>query len=269
MYRAEVSVVIPCFRCKSTIRRAMASIEAQTICPAEIILVDDCSRDGTLELLYEIQGKHSEGWVKVIALEENKGPGEARNAGWEVSAQPYVAFLDADDTWHPQKIELQYQWMKENPQVALSGHSMMQAKERGRQKEHCQSFLGSDSFTVLKPRHILWSNCYATSSVMVKRDLPYRFAPGKFYSEDYLLWLTIACSGYKFARSNLPLSFMHKAVFGESGLSSQLWVMEKGELDTYHRIWCSGEVSTLHYFALQAWSFIRYLRRLAIIWRRQ
>src|SRR5574340_1082572 len=117
--RAPVSVVIPCYCCSETIGRALVSIASQTMLPQEVILVEDASPDGgeTLGKLRHLAGEYGETFiVKVIALKENCGAGSARNRGWEAAGQPYIAFLDADDAWHPKKIELQYSWMCEHPE---------------------------------------------------------------------------------------------------------------------------------------------------------
>ncbi|MBC7511115.1 MAG: glycosyltransferase family 2 protein, partial [Ferruginibacter sp.] len=119
---APVSVVIPCYRCTSTIRRAILSIAGQTRRPAEIILVDDASPDETLRVLYEIEREYS-GWIKVISSKMNLGPAAARNIGWNLASQPFIAFLDSDDAWHPKKIEIQYYYMHKHPRISLSGHS--------------------------------------------------------------------------------------------------------------------------------------------------
>lgn len=263
--RADVSVIIPCYRCADTIERAVESVAAQTLPPAEIILVDDRSGDGTLSALYALQSRYPEGWIRVIEQPENRGPGEARNAGWEQSGQSYIAFLDADDTWHPQKIELQYQWMLEHPDVALTGHSSRQLHnsesplDAGRYEP---ADLKSDFVTM---NRLLWGNCFPTRSVMLRSALPMRFASGKYHSEDYHLWLTIGCSGERMARSSLPLAFMHKAAYGEGGLSGQLWKMQKGQLDSYRRVRSQHCVGRVGYLCLVLWSGVRFIRRLLMV----
>jgi glycosyltransferase involved in cell wall biosynthesis len=122
---APVSVVIPCYRCKATIDDAINSIVAQTLPPAEIVLVDDCSGDGTAEVLQNIADSYQAGWIKVIALPANAGPSRARNTGWEQAKQPYVAFLDADDCWAPHKLELQMAALEADPTIALISHKMV------------------------------------------------------------------------------------------------------------------------------------------------
>jgi len=102
--QAPVSVIIPCYRCADTIGRAVESMIWQTLPPKEILLVEDYSQDEgkTLASLYDLQRKFQDKiTIKVIPLLKNGGPGGARNTGWDEAQQPYLAFLDADDSWHP------------------------------------------------------------------------------------------------------------------------------------------------------------------------
>ena len=111
--KVPVSVIIPCYRCADTIKRALGSVIAQTLPPEEIILIDDFSNDDgvTLTTLNYLRQMHQKTSIKIVLLDKNSGPGSARNAGWKEASQPYLAFLDADDSWHPKKLEIQYQWM--------------------------------------------------------------------------------------------------------------------------------------------------------------
>ena len=260
--QAQVSVIIPCYRCAYTIDRAVTSVATQTLQPAEVILVDDGSGDGTLQDLHRLQATYPEGWIKVVARQQNAGPGEARNAGWDVATQPYIAFLDADDSWHPQKIEIQYGWMLKHPEIALTGHTTIVFIDQGlTQTRHDP--LRAD-FRPVRKNRILWSNCFSTPCIMLRRKLAMRFAQGKHHSEDYHLWLTIACAGERMARCDLPLAYIHKAPYGASGLSAQLWKMQKGQLDTYRRIRQAGCVSFILYLPLLGWSWARFFRRLVV-----
>lgn len=259
-----VSVIIPCFRCADTIERAVESIAAQAMLPAEVILVDDCSGDDTLETLFAIQRKYPEGWIRVLQQPVNGGPGEARNAGWDHASHTYVAFLDADDSWHPQKIEIQYRWMREHPEVALTGHGNRKLAEGELPLREASVDPAEVVFRPISKNQLLWSNRFSTPSVMLRRDMPMRFARGKHHSEDYLLWLTVACAGYRMARCDLPLAFLYKAAYGEGGLSSQLWKMEKGELDTYRTVRKACGISQYKYALLLAWSMARFLRRVVV-----
>lgn len=262
--KADVSVVVPCYNCSSTIERAVLSIAGQTLLPAEVILVDDCSKDETLSVLTELASKYPKDWIRIIALSENRGAGEARNVGWGAASQKYVAFLDADDAWHPKKIEIQYRWMEENPSVVLTGHEMV----RERVGEALATLLCDDrsiQWYRVSKFNLLLRNHFSTPTIMVVRNIPHRFAPKKKYAEDYLLWLQIVCQGFLVVKMNLPLAFMYKAPYGERGLSGQLLNMQLGELDVYHSLRNQGFINSGAYLALVLWSLIRFSRRLVIL----
>jgi len=257
---ASVSVVIPCYRCSDSIGRAVASVAAQTLRPLEVILVDDASGDGTCDTLRSLQRAYPEGWIQLVFHELNKGPGAARNSGWNVSQGRYVAFLDADDTWHPEKLAVQYQWMEQNPGVVMTGHDCPLYGENP--EDECGT---SATFQVISPQMLLWSNVIFTPSVVVRRDIQDRFDPAKRYSEDYLLWLMIAFRRGKVARSKQPLAFLHKAPYGAAGLSSHLWRMQRGELHTYSTLYKSSMIGFSALCLLQAWSLMKFLRRITLL----
>ena len=126
-----VSVVMPCYRCAQTVERAVASVAAQTVRPMELILVDDGNADETRSVLAALRDRYSPGWIKLVLLEQNVGAASARNAGWEAASGQFIAFLDADDSWHPRKIELQYRFMLAQPDIVMSGHGHAQVEVHG------------------------------------------------------------------------------------------------------------------------------------------
>jgi glycosyltransferase involved in cell wall biosynthesis len=255
---ANVSVVIPCYCCEDTIRRAVASVDQQTVRPLEVILVDDCSPDQTLKTLKSLQSDYPEGWIKVIESDANGGPGKARNRGWASASGAYVAFLDADDSWHPYKTEYQYSWMQEHVNAALSGQQSVQ----------CDADVNVPTFTPHKvvfsrvgKKHLLLSNRFSTSSVMMKTALPYRFTELRSYSEDYELWCDVVFDGGACFVLSDALPLPHQAVFGASGLSSHLWEMEKGELLVFNKLYKNGKLGLICYVCCSGWSMLRYFRR--------
>lgn len=259
---ADVSVLIPCYNCASTIDRAVSSVWNQTCKPFEVILVEDCSSDGgaTLQVLYELRDRYPEQWIKVMPLPVNEGPGNARNIGWDMARSKYVAFLDADDSWHPQKIEIQYTWMEEHPQVDFSGHLYRQIGDNYRPSVISKKYKARRITT----GQLLFSNNICTPSVMLKKDIPQRFDNSKRHSEDYLLWLKIAFEGNAVWRIELPLAFIHKAPFAAGGLSRDLWTMEKGELDTYKQMHTLGYLKSMGLISCSIFSLVKYLRRIIV-----
>lgn len=257
---ASVSVVIPCFRCSASIVRAVESIASQTLLPLEVILVDDCSRDGTVNVLFELQARYGASWLKVCELSDNGGPGTARNAGWKLAQGKYVAFLDSDDTWHPQKIEMQYTWMTQHPDAILASHFVTMSD--GREKKRVGDI--APPFRVSR-RQLLISNRFPTSTVMVQRNIEQRFADGQRYCEDYRLWLHVCFFAGECYRFDQALAYNYKAVYGATGLSGRLWEMEKGELASYWSLYRAGGISFLGVTLCSSLSFVKFMRRVLLV----
>lgn len=110
---APVSVVIPAYNSAGTIGQTLESILAQTLVPRQIIVIDDGSKDATGEVV--------RGFGEPITYrrQENAGPSAARNHGLRLACEPWIAFIDADDVWHPRKIELQMRCLAHHPELGL------------------------------------------------------------------------------------------------------------------------------------------------------
>lgn len=261
---APVSVVIPCYRCANTAARALESVFAQTWRPSEVILIDDHSGDETLEQLHLLKSRYPADWIHILALPENCGPGTARNMGWKHSSQPYVAFLDADDAWHPKKVEIQLAWMLGHPEAALTGHASQFVADEV-PKTDIDLLALNDTFIQISKSQQLFSNRFPTRSVILKRDLPYSFITGKRYSEDYLLWCEICQNDHMCFKSTQPLVFHFKPDYGDAGLSGNLWSMQKGQIDTYLRLQKSGLIGLALLMLLLCWSLLRFFRRICVV----
>ena len=260
---APVSVVIPCFRCAETLERAVASVAAQTWRPGELVLVDDKSGDATLALLRRMQSRYG-GWVKVVELPVNVGAAGARNAGWQVATQTYIAFLDADDAWHPRKLEVQLTYMQAHPDVALCGHLCRQLAPDAGQATWWPVDLNNVVQT-LTLTDMLLRHAFVTPSVMLKRDIAPRFAVGVRHMEDQRLWLDIVTTPLPTVRLMVELVAVYKPVYGATGLSADMWRMERAELANYHHFHSTGRISYGSMRLLQAYSLAKYLRRLIIV----
>jgi len=263
---ASVSVIIPCYRCADTIQRAIDSVLAQTLQPKEVLLIDDYSDDEekTLRVLHHIQATVKAIEIKIIQLEKNCGPGSARNAGWEDATQRYLAFLDADDSWHPKKLEIQYQWMLKHADSVLSGHPSRKVSEFSELPVLPESLISQR----VNKYKLLITNCFPTRSVMLRRDLSFRFLPEKRYAEDYLLWLSIVLNSRPAHVLNMPMAYTYKQEFGDGGLTGDLWKTQKGVIDTFQRIYNAGLISRLVFIFISSFSYLKYSRRWVLIkWR--
>jgi len=261
--QAPVSVIIPCYRCTQTIERAVASIVRQTLPPEEVLLIDDCSDDEgkTLDLIYRLQHELRDSIaMKIISLESNGGPAVARNAGWNAATQPYIAFLDADDEWHPEKLKIQYEYMRGNPKIAVTGHgySMLPG---GKSTLHTYSASSCKDISSLS---LLFKNRFPTSSVMLKRNVPFRFASGKRYAEDFYLWQQMAFAGFPIIRIEAPLVHYYKALYGAEGLSGELWKMEKEELSNFLALYRVERINWFLFIVAAGFSVAKHLKRLLV-----
>lgn len=259
---ASVSVVIPCYRCSSTLRRAILSIVNQTRKPSEIILVDDASPDETLKVLYELEREYS-GWIKVVTSKINLGPAAARNAGWNLASQPFIAFLDSDDAWHPKKIEIQYHYMHKHPKISLSGHGSRVLRN---DVTLLNWKLDQASVQSINLSQLLLSNRFVTPSIMVRAEISERFDEKQRYMEDHRLWLEIVSSKHSVVKLNIDLAAVYKPMYGVSGLSSNLWLMEKAELSNYLYLYENYKISLLHFGFLQGFSLVKFVKRLLVVY---
>lgn len=104
----KISIVTPSYNAEGLIGSTIESVIRQSFSDWEMLIVDDCSNDGTREVVSEWSEKDSR--IRLISLPENfGGPAGPRNVGVREAKGQYVAFLDADDIWHPSKLALQLQ----------------------------------------------------------------------------------------------------------------------------------------------------------------
>ncbi|NGY37423.1 glycosyltransferase family 2 protein [Flavobacterium sp. XN-5] len=246
----KISVIIPCYNAETTIEKCISSVLEQTHKVEEIILVDDGSSDNSVQRVRVLMRNCS---TKITIIEQvNSGPSVARNKGVLESCGNWIAFLDSDDYWVSNKIEIQISALKNNFDIVL---------------------LGGGNFSNKRLKHISFDdlikrNYFQTSASIVKREVIFNnlFNTKQKYSEDYRVWLEIAYK-YKVAVLNQSLAFpvSGKMAFGVSGLSSRLWLMQKGEMSNYTFLYKRNKISLYRYFNATMFSFFKYLRRRLIV----
>ncbi|MDG2536699.1 glycosyltransferase family 2 protein [Dyella jiangningensis] len=106
-----VSVVMPAYNAQAYIRSAVLSVLSQTYTSWELVIVDDCSTDGTAALIDSLAAADER--IRVIHASTNAGVAAARNAAIAAARGSHVAFLDSDDGWHESKLERQMQHMED------------------------------------------------------------------------------------------------------------------------------------------------------------
>lgn len=251
----SISVVIPCFNSSTTIAECILSVINQTHPVNEIIAIDDGSTDKTVEILEALK---SESKLAITILKQaNAGPSTARNAGIELSVGSYIAFLDSDDKWLPEKIDSQVQIIESYGSDLILVGSM--------HANQYKNLNNSWAYKQISTKELLWKNCFATSTVLVRKDVlnKNKFNTNQKYSEDYALWLKLSLQG-KLVLMNQRVTFFEEARYGRTGLSSHLLEMEKGELSNLKALFNDKQINTLEYVFFASLSISKFLRRMLL-----
>lgn len=221
-----VSVIIPTYDRLPLLEEAVSSVRAQTLREVEIIVVDDGSRDGTFAWLCEQPD------LRALRLEQRRGPSAARNLGAAAARAPYLAFLDSDDLFRPDKLRRQLALLEAEPELGLchcdeiwlrGGRELRQRakheKRGGRIFEHCLPL------------------CRISPSAAVLRRTVFE-ALGGFdeeleVAEDYELWLRLTCSH--------PVGFIAEPLTIKRGghqgqLSERYGQIEKFRIEALRRV---------------------------------
>lgn len=215
--RPTISAVIPAYNSAETLGTAIESVLAQTVPVDQIIVVDDGSRDHTSEVARSYSAVH-------LIRQANAGPGPARNRAVEEATGEWLAFLDADDAWVPEKIERQLPHLKD--EYALVHSYTLEDKPA----DHTDDVITFD---------VLWRyNYIGTSTVLMRRSVYNElggFDPDRALigCEDYHLWLRMLHAGHRVYTLREPLS---RYTPMEGNISSQTEVVMAGHLEFLRRV---------------------------------
>ena len=222
-YNPLVSVVIPTYNRRGMVQDAIDSVFSQTYRPLELIVVDSGSNDGTKEAVLGLD-------KGVIYLEsKTKGPSSARNMGISSATGDYIAFLDDDDLWHPEKIEIQIEFLKRHPDVAMVSSDTVSQDEDITPKN--EPWIFGD----LYPR-LFMESFVSTPTVVVRRDVVEEvggFNEKYIRAEDYDLWLKIA-KVFPIAHLKAPLVLVRKSPNRLSGDKIDLRITAKKILEGHY-----------------------------------
>jgi glycosyltransferase involved in cell wall biosynthesis len=258
MSQPSVSVVIPAYNAQFTIVRALQSVADQTFQVTEVIVIDDASTDNTVETVSEYS-KNSTIAIRLLPSDRNVGPGSARNRGWDSSNSDYIAFLDADDVWHPRKIEIQVREMEKSSSFSMSCHERIVSVSHSFPKIDSSIALMRE----LSLNNFIIKNRCSTPTVMVRRTVSERYKNKKRYAEDYLLWMEIIAKHGNALFIQLPLTSCTNPIYGGAGLSGSFTAMQKGELDAFRTLRQRGHLSLVKFLMATMWSSIKFVVRIA------
>lgn len=187
-----VSVIVPAYNAEKHIAGVIRSVQAQTMADWELIVVDDCSTDGTAAAVEAISGQDSR--IRLLCNEKNSGVAKSRNRGLRECRGEYAAFLDSDDTWRPDKLQLQLECAKATgADIVYTSYAIVD-EDGGRQ---CRDFLVPAATTF---EELLKENVIGCSTVLLSaRAAQKAHFEEEFFHEDYILWLTLLQQGFRAA----------------------------------------------------------------------
>ena len=241
------SIIIPCFQCKKYLGYTVDSALAQTYPSMEILLVDDGSQDGTWELMRELAKKDPR--IRIFQNPKNLGVAETRNFAFRQAQGEYVAFLDSDDLWAPDKLEKQISLLSQTGcDFCYSSYSFLDAENR------------PTGHPYLVPKtcslpQLLKENFICCSSVVLRRELvlSHPMNPNYFH-EDFVLWIDLLKNGYRGCGHPEPLVQYRIFAGGRSQnkvkAAHNRWVIYRAHLGL-------GLFSSCRYFLSYAWNGVR------------
>lgn len=196
-----VSIITPVYKCEDYIARTLNSVLAQTYTEWEMLLVDDCSPDGSADIIRSYAEKEPR--FKYIKLKDNSGAAIARNVGLEHAKGRYIAYLDADDIWLPEKLERQIHFMEEhNVQFSCCDYEKIEADDTPLNK------------IVHMPKTITYNQLLSNTIIQTvgvivdleKVDRKLLVMPNVRRGQDSATWLQMLRNGVKFIGQNEVLA---------------------------------------------------------------
>jgi len=221
----QFSVIIPAYNAEQTIVDTLRSVLAQTHPPLEVIVVNDGSTDNTEALLLA----HFKDQIVYLPLSRNSGPGHARNAGLAIARGSHIAFQDADDIWHREKLALLHTVLLQHREVKFLYHPYTLSPV---DFEVSAYPLQVKQYSFLK---LLLSNPIGTPCVVLQHHPGLRFDERMHHMEDYDLFLRAAYRDGVYLLP-IPLTQVNRPILSAGGQSSNRWKMRLGEITAYRHL---------------------------------
>ena len=205
-----ISIIMAAYNAEKTIEQAINSVLSQTYPDFELLVVNDCSTDKTAMLAEAIVKKDDR--VRLISNEKNSGVSYTRKHGLEEASGEWVAILDSDDAWAPEKLEKQINLQKKtNADLLFTGSAFMDADGKP-----IDWYLAAPAEVTY--RQLLKQNVLSNSSALVRKELYAKYyAVGDGMHEDFALWLNILKDGRKAYGVDEPLLIYRIAKSSKSG----------------------------------------------------
>jgi len=189
-----VTIVTPIYNGEKYIAETIKSVITQTYQNWEMLIVDDCSTDDSIEIVQRYEAKDER--IKLIRLNSNfGGPARPRNIGLENAKGEYVAFLDADDVWLPNKLEEQLGFIEhEDVDFVHSLANIIDGNSKYVGFFNNQRIFNKLKYFMSHKNILYYTNYINTNSVLMKQSINYRFSEDKnlVALEDWYFWLEVS-----------------------------------------------------------------------------
>jgi len=184
------SIITPSYNSSKYIIDTINSVKNQTFQEWEMIIVDDCSKDNSREIIQEEANKDNR--IKLMKLKQNSGAAVARNTAIKNASGKYIAFLDSDDIWHPEKLEKQIKFMEEND-YAFTYTKYQLMDQDGKLLDRTIDIPNEIDYHGLLKNTII--GCL---TVVINKEKTGEFSMPEIRTrQDFALWLKILKRGYK------------------------------------------------------------------------
>lgn len=205
-----VSIIMAAYNAEKTIELAIESVLNQTYSNFELLVINDCSKDGTAKLVEDFSAKDNR--VRLISNEKNSGVSYTRKHGLEEAKGSWIAILDSDDAWAPEKLEKQIALQKRmNADLLFTGSAFMDSDG-----QPIDWYLHAPAEVTY--RQLLKQNVLSNSSALVRKELYAKhYAIGDGMHEDFAIWLSILKEGKKAYGVDEPLLIYRIAKSSKSG----------------------------------------------------
>ena len=187
MHDNLVSIITPAYKAASSLPATIASVLAQTYPHWELLIADDCSPDSTRAVISEWASKDSR--IQLITLPTNSGPAAARNFALSAAVGRWIAFLDSDDLWLPEKLAQSIAFaQRQRAALVYTGYRRIDAHGH-RTGQYIQVP------SQLTYRQLLGNTAIATSTVLIDRNQTGSLRMEQVYYDDFVCWLSILKRG--------------------------------------------------------------------------
>lgn len=246
----RISVITPAFNSASFIRETVQSVQSQTFTDWEMIIVDDCSSDDTYKIVMNLADDDPR--IRVLQNKTNTGSAAARNRALDFASGEYIAFLDSDDLWLPQKLEKQIQFMDAgNYTLTYTNYQIFDSVTGERRQK-----------IIRAPATMTAEQIYSDTSIGCLTVMVNRNRSGPFHmplikhTEDNITWQQILERGFTGYRLDEVLSLYREV---HSPLHIKKIKAAKQQWQTYRQYYRFSTIKSARYFSQYAFHAVKKL----------